>query len=524
MTCCRPPKQALFRRLSVFAGGCTLAAVEALCADGATAAPGLSRDEVLAGLSALVEQSLLRIEEQDDGEPRFGMLETVREYGLEHLALHGEEEAVRRAYAQCYLDLAAAAEPALTGADQGLWLARLEREHANLQAVLAWAEAGGDPALGLHLVASLWRFWYLSEGRAWGERFLARSGTDDGAAAARWRGRALAGTAGLAYRQGDYGTAVALAEEGAALCRRLGDGAGEVAGLRVVAVVARDQGDLARAMRTQEEILALCRAADDPYGIAVTLHNLGQLARDQGDYARARALYEESLAIKQARGDPAGLAITLQNLGDVAWALGDLERAAALSEASLDAARRVGDKTAMAYALNGLGTVALTRADHERARACYAESLALRQEIGDSVGVAGALINLGHVARGRGEDALAEDHYRASLALGATTGLDLAECLQGLAEVRARGGALERAAWLLGVTDGVYVAAAGLVPAPAVRADYERITALIRQQAGEAAFAAAWAAGHTRPLARALAETIGAAAAGDGDGDTPTPA
>ena len=155
-------EQALFRRLAVFARGCTLEAAEAVCqaVDDPAAGPGQSL-EVLDGVASLVDKSLLRQQEQASGEPRFRMLETIREYGLECLTASGEEPAVRRAHADYYLALAEAAEPALTGPEQATWLERLEAEHDNLRAALQWAEESGEAEIGLRLAGALCQFWLM---------------------------------------------------------------------------------------------------------------------------------------------------------------------------------------------------------------------------------------------------------------------------------------------------------------------------------------------------------------------------
>ena len=182
------PEQRLFRWLAVFMGGCTVAAVEEVCA-GAADSPS-----VLAGLAALVDKSLLR--RQDEAHvggpaPRLAMLETLREYGLERLAEHGEEEAARQRHATHYLALAEAAEPALSGPDAEVWGPRLERDHDNLRASLRWGLDRGDGAIGLRCAAALWRFWsargHLGEGRRWLREALAIPGE------AAARGKALAG-------------------------------------------------------------------------------------------------------------------------------------------------------------------------------------------------------------------------------------------------------------------------------------------------------------------------------------------
>jgi predicted ATPase/class 3 adenylate cyclase len=170
-----PDEQALFRRMAVFVGGCTLEAAEAVCR-----AAGPPELDVLEGMTSLVDKSLLRQEEEANREPRFQMLETIREYGLECLTTSGELESARRAHATDYLALAEEAEPELTGPQQGVWLHRLETEHDNLRAALQWSQARQDAETGLRLGGALWRFWlvrgYLREGRERLGRLLALAG------------------------------------------------------------------------------------------------------------------------------------------------------------------------------------------------------------------------------------------------------------------------------------------------------------------------------------------------------------
>ena len=202
------------------------------------------------------------------------------------------------------------------------------------------------------------------------------------------------------------------------------------------------------------------------------------------------------------------VANTLNSLGSNAWMRGDLDRAELLCAESLAVARRMGAKSVVSYALTGLGTVALTRGRYDEARQAYDESLALRREVGDTPGVAGAYTNLAHVARCQGRYADAGALYRASLALHAGDRVDrndLAECLQGLADVWHAQGHPDWAAWLLGVVAGLYATGSGAMPAPANRAEFERTTGLVRATLGAGSFDVAWAAGQAMPLEEALA-------------------
>ncbi|HWE61630.1 MAG TPA: adenylate/guanylate cyclase domain-containing protein, partial [Chloroflexota bacterium] len=252
------PERALLRRLSTFAGGCTLAAAEAICAG-----TGVEEWDVLDLLDQLVNKSLVVLDElpEHGDEPRYRLLETVRHYGQEKLAATPMGEVPERVvvgdrHLGWYLALAEQAEPALVGPEQALWLARLEAEHDNLRAALRHALEHGQREPGLRLAGALWRFWYtrghLSEGRGWLDELLA-----DGAGAASLRARALRGAGVLAYNQGDFARAVALTEQSLALYEQLGERQGVAATLNLLGYVAVKQGDGARACTLSEASLAL---------------------------------------------------------------------------------------------------------------------------------------------------------------------------------------------------------------------------------------------------------------------------
>jgi len=382
------PEQALLRRLAVFAGGWTLAAAETVCAGGVVRA-----DEVLDLLASLEAKSLVVLADSpaggstaiEDGESRYGFLETVRQYALAHLEEGGAVEETRLRFARHYLALAETAEPELVKRDQVAWLARLDAEHDNMRAALARVGATVDTpaaasasasasmewaALGLRLVAALWWYWfvrdYLSEGRRWLEGTLALDvyrghDAETGDAADRTRAtraKALRGAAILASQQGDYGRAGTLLGEAIALSKAAGDRKGVAGALNSLGRITQMQGDYAHAAPLYEESLAMQRALGNGQGIAGTLNNLGLVAYMQGEHARAAALYEESLALKREAGHTQGIASSLSNLGNVALARGDIDGAAALYEESLGLRRAVGDKEGMALTLDGLAAVA----------------------------------------------------------------------------------------------------------------------------------------------------------------------
>jgi non-specific serine/threonine protein kinase len=455
----REPERVLFRRLAVFAGGWTLEAAEAVCAG-----EGIEQEDVLDLLNGLVQRSLVRVEE-GGGEPRYGLLETVREYGRERLEECQEAANVRDRHLEWCVALAEAAEPELTGPEQVRWLERLEVEHDNLRAALGWARERGKAELGLRLAGALWRFWdrhgHMSEGRGWLDGALAGG---DGTTAAR--AKALRGAGSLVMWQGEYKRAAALHEEALALRRELGDRRGIVSSLTDLGIVAFYQGEHNRAAALIEEALTFHRELGNRRGIADSLSNLGNLAYYQAEYGRAAALYEEALARYRDLGDRHGIATLLHNLGDVAQALGEYGRAGALVEEALALFRALGDQRAIAGSLGNLGRVVFRQGEYGRAAALQAEGLLLSRDLG-----ARHLQTLG---------------------------------LEGLAWVAAARGQALRAAWLGGAAAELRGALGTPLPT-AARADHDQAVLAMRAALGEQAFAAAWAEGRSLSLEEAIA-------------------
>ena len=317
-----PAEWALFRRLAVFAGGCTPEAAAAVCSGSAASAV-----DALEGLASLVGKSLLRCEASETGEPRFAMLETIREYAEERLAASGEEDDVRRAHAAWCLALAEAAAPALGGPAQRDWLHRLESDHDNLRAALAFSLRTGDAVAGLRLAGALAEFWrqrgHFREGRAWFERALATA-TD---AAAPVRARALTGLGRLATYQQDR----APAEAAYAAALALAEGAGDVGGVAEArlgqAMLAIFDRDFARAAAAAEASMALFAALADPRQLNTARFVRALAARYEGDLDGAMPLLEECLALATETGDAYNTALAHQGLASVAGERGDAVRA-----------------------------------------------------------------------------------------------------------------------------------------------------------------------------------------------------
>ncbi len=377
-------EQMLFRRLSVFVSGCTLEAVEAVCnTQGDLQVDGLD------GMASLVDKSLLQRVERGEGESRFVMLDTIREYGLERLAASGEEAATRRAHAAYCLVLAE--EGATTGAAtlQAEWLDLFEVEHDNLGAALDWLTQTGNAEWGLRLGAALLRFWesreYFAEGR---DRLARVLNLEAAAAPTPARARTLFAAGVLASAQGDYATACSLFRESMAIARESNDIWGVAVSLNALAVITRDQGGIAESRALFEESLAVWRELGDRAAVARALSNLANVVKLQGDYAQARSLYEECLSIFREVGDRTGMAWSLNHQGDAARSHGDPAGARALYEQSLAIFRELGDRWGIAGSLADLGNLTRDQKDYAASQALYRESIRIFQELGHKRGIA----------------------------------------------------------------------------------------------------------------------------------------
>lgn len=391
-------EQKLFRRLAVFVGGCTLDAAESVC----DAKQDLGMD-VLDGMTSMVDKSLIRQTEQKDGEPRFVMLETIREYGLLKLAECGEEASTRRAHAAYCLVLAEEGAAEADSALQAAWLDRLELEHDNFRGALGWLEESGNAAWGLRLGIALFRFWemreYLSEGRAWLGRML-QVGE---AAPTNARLRALFAAGVLAGAQGKYDAANQLAQESLDIARHLDDKQSIAIALNAQAVNTRDDGDIASARALFEEALALWRELGDKAALARGLSNLANVVKLQRDYAKANVLYQECLKIFHEMGDKAGYAWALNHRGDVAQEQGDAVEARKLYEESLAAFRQIGDVWGIAGSLADLGSLAREQGEFAASGAALRESLKIFRKLEHKRGIARLIEAFAGLAAAQGE-------------------------------------------------------------------------------------------------------------------------
>jgi predicted ATPase/DNA-binding CsgD family transcriptional regulator len=451
-------EQQLFRRLSVFVGGCTLSAVEAV------GDPVAEVTAVLDGVTSLVEENLLRRVDQADGEVRLAMLETIWEYALERLRESDEEQAVRHAHAEYYLSLAEEAEPGLTTAEQMGFLDLLEREHNNLRAALRWSLQRRDVETALRLGGALWRFWYvrghLSEGRRWLEQILALRGGEPSL-----RVRVLAGGGELSHSQGDLDRAEELREEALELSSQLGDEAQIAAALNGLAFVIRRKGEFARARAMHGEALEHYRRLDDRWGVSRSTDLLGRAAAFQGDFEAALPRLEEGLMM---------------------W-------------------RQVGDREGIAESTAVTGMVALGKGDYETARPLLREARRVMEELGDPRGVAKMTVALADVDLNDGDPRAAQAFYEEAMMLlrDVEDKWWTAWCLEGLAEVAATGAQATRSVTLFGAAACLREAIGAPRP-PAFLAYYERDLATARGRLDEKAFEAAWEKGRAMGLKAAI--------------------
>jgi predicted ATPase len=377
-------EQSLFRRFSVFTGGCTLEAVEAVCDT-----KGDLGLDVLDGMASMIDKSLTQQLEGVSAERRFHMLSTIREYALERLAETGEEIATRRAHAAYYLVLAEECGGELTTHPE--WLERFDLEHQNFREALEFLIKTGDAEWGVRLGAALFHFWEVREHFAEGRALLDKLLRLPGAAQPKMRARPLFYAAVLAIAQGDFASAQHLQEESLRACRALHDQRGVAVALNALGVTARDRGDLDTACSLFEQCVATWRDLGSSIDTARALSNLANVVRLQGNHSRAHALYDECLAIFDATGDSTGVAWTLNYLGDLVRESVDSIAARSYYEQSLTAFRHLGDGWGIASALCDLARLSAAESKHQDAERLYGESIRLFQDLGHKRGIARVL-------------------------------------------------------------------------------------------------------------------------------------
>jgi predicted ATPase/transcriptional regulator with XRE-family HTH domain len=464
-------EQTLFRRLGVFVGGSTLAAIKLVCAP--------VEDQYLDHLeevAALVNKSLLRQIEGPSGEARFVMLETIREYALERLDASGEAERLRLQHARYYLTLGEVVFP-----DPGPWraaqTAHLDSDYDNLWSALAWSQtSAGDPELALRLTAALRILW---------------------------------------FRRGILGEAIAALKRALNHPRGVGRTVAQAQARFELGQFLQWTGDYAAARLQLEQAGQLAREVGDPWWYAVAVEHMGILAGEQGDSATAWAWLSESLVLFRTLGYASSIAETLNMLAEVAILDEDPARAEALvTEIRASEQQENLDPNLIGTTLNRLGHAAQLRGAYDQAAQFHRESLEYFQAFGDQhFGLPWAYHGLGETALGQGRLDEAGRYLAQGLVLSQTLSdqASSAWCLAGLGSVAALDEAPERAARLWGAAERLRQSI-GCRPAPAARATYERALGLARTQLDEESFVAAWARGQAMPLEQAIIEALDDAA------------
>jgi predicted ATPase/DNA-binding winged helix-turn-helix (wHTH) protein len=398
---------ALDLRLSVFAGGCTLEAAEAVC--------NTSRElgiDLFEGLSSLVDKNLVQRVDRAEAEPRFAMLETMREYALERLAESGEQSVVRRAHAAYCLVLAEEGNSELSRAERARWLTQCDVEIDNFRSALDWLFQTLSVEWGLRLCVALFRFWdmreHLTEGRSRLETVLRLAGLEF----SKERARVSHFLGAFSTAQGDYPAAEHFLKQSLSLYEELGDEPGIAVSLNALAVAARDRGDYAAAQSNFERSLACWRMLSDRLAIAHCLHNLANVVKVRGDYPRARWAVREAAAIFEELGDRTGAAWSINQQGDIARAEGDIAAARGLYQLALSVFREAGDPWGSARSLTDLAYIDGAQGDPAAAYAACCEALEIYAGLGYRRGIARAL-------EGSACLALAQGHSERALKLAA---------------------------------------------------------------------------------------------------------
>jgi predicted ATPase len=452
-----PQEKSLFAQLGVFSGGCTLEAARAVWAD-----DEVSEVPMLEGLASLVDKSMLQHKRRDNGEPRFVMLEVLREYALEELDSAGQREHVQRRHANYYLDLVETVEPGPEEPDLPTWMKQLEEEHDNIRAALTWALEKNEVDVALHIAGAVWKLWqihgHVEEGMKWMQIILSRSGGQISTA----RAKVLWGAGWLGMVTGNLSQSRKYFEEGAAISRQL----------------------------------------NDRRYLGLALHGIGAVARGQGDFSSSRAAFDESLPLFQSLGNAEDIAWTFEHLGATAIEQGDFEQAISYLSQALVRFQALRQHWACAEALTFLGHAALQQHNYVLAQTRYEEALKIYQELEDLPNVATMNSYVGATLFGRGDYQQAVGLYKASLLLardfkdywGVTWGVER------LAEVAEKLGQLDRAVRLWGAAESLRKVS-GVSWHPGFHSYYtEQRFMSLKDELGEARWEQLWAEGQSTGL------------------------
>jgi len=454
-------EQRLFARLCVFAGGWMLEAAEAICAV-------QGELNVLEGLASLLDKSLVQQEEMPDGEPRFRMLEMIREYAQERLEALGEMTSMRCRHAEYFLAVARQADADQWGPQQSRWRRQLNRDLDNLRAALAWSRDNGEAELALQLGGALMWFWHdagrWTEACAWLESALAVAGP-----AHRTRGRvaALNALGVCRWCLGDFERARPESEEALAICQELGDQRGIGHALHGLGVLTAEAGDLEGAHALIQEGLVISRAEGDLRFVGLALHNVAMHAIRENDHETARARIEESQRVWQELGSTESLSLASSLMGDLEWSTGRIPEATAHYQQSLELLGEVGPRGWRPGILVKLGHASRRLGNDREARTLFTEALLLCEELNDRRGVVEAVAGLACLFMGQ--------PARVTRLMGAVTAL---------------------------------VEAMELRLNPSNQVEYDNSLAVARSQLDDETFDAAWTLGRSLTLDQAVTDAL----------------
>jgi predicted ATPase/class 3 adenylate cyclase/tetratricopeptide (TPR) repeat protein len=549
-----PTEQLLFRRLSVFVGGFTLEAAEAVCGK-RNGEFGMRNEiengenplsaftiphsiDVLEGLMALIDKSLLRQEELwGSGEGRFMMLETIQEFARQMLEENGEVEQMRQRHAEYFTALASLSGPSIMSPSRLSVMSTLESDHDNLRAVLEWCASSPERYdMGLRLAADLAMFWdyqtiHMSEGRMWLSRMLSLT---EGAPPTALRGNALMGAGMLAMALGEYESALTWLTQSRDICEREGDYACAIASTGTLGLTYQLTGDPDAAIRLTTEALERAEKLESPHGApsfgsarpmgrsdtsfgllpvdwarAFLNFILGDAYLDAGEIETARNHHQKSLDLYERLGLAEDSSQPLTSLGKIAMMQGNYEEARTLLEESLSIRRETNITWYVAITQTTLSDLARHQGDYDRAEELSRGTLKIFRDLDNRGGIAWALYNLGCVALSRKDFTQASAHFKESLRLRKEEGNkeNMAEDLLGLAGVALGRGDVRRAALLLGAVGGILDEGKHLdIPE---RKAFEKNTTAARSQLGEAAYTTALAEGRAMAVDEVVEYALG---------------
>lgn len=491
-------ERVLFRRLSVFAGGFTLEAAEAVCAG-----EGIKQNQILELLSHLVDKSLVGVETKN-GTSRYRILETIREYAREMLLESREGETIHRSHLVFMTRWVEQVEPELHGPQQIHWLDQIETEHDNLRVALQWATAN-EVETGLRLAGSLGWFWFVrgypSEGVEWLNGLIVYETPQTEAQVTALGRKAL-----LSSLTGDFESAVKLTET-VLKHRNVGNPRDIAWALRGKAIFTGWSGENTQSAITwAEESIAFSQAVGDKWHYGMARFTLGDIyLHGAKDYAMAERIHKKSLEVLRRIGDKFGIAHVLLSLGLNHLRQGNYPRATELEVEALVLLRELGDKAGIAWTLANLSNLARWQGDYERARLLAEEKLALWRDVGFGVQVAWSIYDLGRIATLQNSLDSAASHFKESLNFFQEKGSlkDRSLCLVGPAHLAVARGKFEHATRLCGAIQNLSESN-HIELEPGDRAEVERNLAELHAELDETRFEAAWVEGQRMTIEHAI--------------------